>query len=145
MKPLTILIGGDLGPTRSNFTFFSESQMAELIRGGLLSILASADIRIFNLEIPLTDLPNPIDKDGPCLMAPSNTVKGIKALHPSLFTLANNHILDQGDAGLINTMAVLRNSGIPFVGAGNDLNEARKPVILERNGWNHISNIDYLR
>lgn len=135
MKPLSILIGGDLGPTRSNFTLFSKNQMSALIKGELLSILASADIRLFNLEIPLTDSPNPIEKDGPCLMAPSDTIKGLKSLDPSLLTLANNHILDQGDEGLRSTMAVLRNNGIHFVGAGNDLNEASKPVILEGNGW----------
>lgn len=135
MKPLSILIGGDLGPTRSNSAFFSENQMKGVVGGELLSMLASADIRIFNLEVPLTDSPNPIEKDGPCLLAPSDTIRGIKSLQPSLLTLANNHILDQGDAGLRSTMAVLKNQGIHFVGAGDDLNEASKPVILERNGW----------
>jgi poly-gamma-glutamate synthesis protein (capsule biosynthesis protein) len=68
-------------------------------------------------------------------MAPSGTIKGIESLHPTLLTLANNHILDHGAAGLTNTMSLLRNSGIPWVGAGNDLAEASKPVIMEKNGW----------
>lgn len=37
-------------------------------------------MRIFNLEVPLTDQEDPIDKQGPNLIAPISTVRGIKEL-----------------------------------------------------------------
>lgn len=42
----------------------------------------------------------PIAKCGHNLIAPTSSVNGIKALNPSLLTLANNHILDQEEQGL---------------------------------------------
>ncbi|UCE07316.1 MAG: CapA family protein, partial [bacterium] len=50
-------------------------------------------------------------------------------------TLANNHILDYGIEGLENTITVLDSIGIAYCGAGLTLEQARKPAILERNGY----------
>lgn len=135
MKSTNILIGGDLGPTDSNFSQFIENRVDELIDDKLFSLLGKADLRIFNLEVPLTDNPLPISKDGPCLIAPSATFNGIKSINPSLLTLANNHILDQSEAGLFNTMSILKNNGIKFVGAGKNISEASQSVVMKVNGW----------
>jgi len=134
MESVSIVIGGDLGPTRSNFSHFSSGRLSDVIDSQILSLLASADFRIFNLEIPLTDEQNPISKDGPCLSAPTETFKGIVSLKPSLFTLANNHIMDHGDSGFKDTISILKENNICFVGAGKNLSEALRPVILEKNG-----------
>ncbi len=48
--------------------------------------------------------------------------------------LANNHLYDYGPAGVIETRKTLEQAGIAVYGAGQDLAEARKPVLLERNG-----------
>ena len=82
---------------------FNNADTKALLGKELLSIWNSADIRIFNLEVPLTDTEDPIDKCGPNLIAPTSVIKGIKALEPSLLTLANNHIFDQGEQGLQST------------------------------------------
>ncbi|WP_242978133.1 CapA family protein [Garciella nitratireducens] len=75
-----------------------------------------------------------MDKCGPNLIAPTSTIKGIKALSPSLITLANNHILDQNIQGLISTRHILRDYKIPYVGAGDSLSETNKPYIINQNG-----------
>lgn len=129
-----ILIGADLVPTPSNFREFQEADLGALAGTELTELLWEADFRIFNLETPLTDEQHPIAKCGPNLSAPTAAVRGIRAFRPSLLTLANNHILDQGAAGLASTMCVLRRHQIPFVGAGKDLAEAAKPRILQKNG-----------
>jgi len=103
---MELIIGGDLVPTHSNIDLFSNANIGELLGDELLSLWNAADMRIFNLEVPLTDKENPIAKCGPNLIASTSTVKGIKALNPSLITLANNHILDQGLQGLKSTNAV---------------------------------------
>ena len=134
MKKVSILIGGDLVPTKSNFELFSSANTAELLGADLLDILKQVDFRIFNLEIPLTDQEAPILKCGPNLIAPTSTINGIKRIQTDLLTLANNHILDQGEQGLYSTIKVLEENDIDYVGAGSNLNEAAQPYIWERNG-----------
>jgi poly-gamma-glutamate synthesis protein (capsule biosynthesis protein) len=53
---------------------------------------------------------------------------------PSVMTLANNHIMDYGEQGLVSTMELLSANSIGFLGAGKDLNEATRPFILEKGG-----------
>lgn len=51
-----------------------------------------------------------------------------------LVTLANNHSLDYGRNALINTKKILQEAGIHTIGAGSDMIQARKPVIIEKQG-----------
>ena len=124
-----ILIGADIVPTESNYSYFKNGDIDSLIGKELKEIINVADFTIFNLEVPLADKKNPIDKAGPNLIAPTSTIAGLKAINPFFFTLANNHILDQGKQGLDSTMRVLKSAGIKFSGAGNNLQEAQKPYI----------------
>lgn len=132
----TILIAGDLAPTESNLNFFESGDAATLLGEELFYLWSEVDVRIFNLELPLVDHATPIEKCGPNLIAPTKSMNGIKALNPSLVTLANNHILDQGEYGLKSTEQLLIQHHIPYVGAGDRLSEARKPYILNLNGIN---------
>lgn len=63
-------------------------------------------------------------------MSPDN-VGCLQAAHLDVCALANNHVLDFGPAGLRETLEVLRAARIKAVGAGRDLEEARRPVRLE--------------
>ncbi len=131
---MKILIGADLVPTESNTTLFAEGNAEALVGTKLLEELRTADYRIFNLEVPLTNNTTPIAKCGPALIAPTATIEGYKALGVDLLTLGNNHILDQGVGGLRDTVSVLKENGISYVGAGENLQEAAKPFILESDG-----------
>ena len=133
---MNLIIGGDLVPTQSNIDLFKNANITALLGDKLLALWKVADIRIFNLEVPLTDEENPIDKCGPNLIASTSTVNGIKALNPSLIILANNHILDQGVQGLKSTENLLNENGIPFVGEGDNIYKASKPYIFQRDGLN---------
>lgn len=129
--PAKIIIGADIVPTKSNASLFANAYVDNLIGKALKNLLDMADFTIFNLEVPLTDLSSPIKKSGPNLIAPTKTIAGLKAINPHFFTLANNHILDQGEQGLYSTIDILRQSGIAFAGAGKNLNEASRPYITE--------------
>lgn len=131
---MQLLIAGDLVPTQSNIDLFNKADINSLLGEGLFSLWKSANMRIFNLEVPLTDKEDPINKCGPNLIAPTSTINGIKALGPSLITLANNHILDQGEQGLNSTVDILNKNNIPFVGVGDNQSEASKPYIIEKEG-----------
>ena len=51
-----------------------------------------------------------------------------------LVSLANNHSLDYGAEGLLETLANLRSRDLPYVGAGADAAEAHRPHIVEIDG-----------
>lgn len=131
---MQLIIAGDLVPTQSNIDLFNKADTNSLLGEELLSLWNSVDMRIFNLEVPLTDEETPILKCGPNLIAPTSTFNGIKALNPSLIALANNHILDQGERGLNSTRDILNINNIPFVGVGNNLSEASKSYIIQQDG-----------
>lgn len=132
---MQILIAGDLVPTQSNIGLFSNGDITELLGEKLLFLWNEADIRIFNLEVPIVDKENPIAKCGPNLITPTSSIEGIKALNPSLITLANNHILDQGNRGFKSTLNILNKNNIPYFGAGCNIYEASKPYILYKDGF----------
>ena len=52
----------------------------------------------------------------------------------NIVSLANNHITDLGKAGLINTINLLDSHGIKHFGAGLNVEEAKRPAIIEYNG-----------
>ena len=126
-----LVFAADIVPTETNEQYFIEGDVAHLFGKEIIAYLASADFRCFNLEVALTDRKQTALYPGPYLMAKPETVHGIKKLDPSLLTIGNNHALDQGTDGLISTMNVLKEQGIPFTGAGHNLTEAYQPYILQ--------------
>lgn len=129
-----MIIGSDLVPTGTNFDLFEAADVKALAGDKLLKVLEDADFRIFNLETPVCDEEAPIPKYGPCLRVPTRAMPGIKAFKPSLLVLANNHILDQGEQGIYSTFTQLKKWGIPYIGAGENLDAAKPPYIIEQNG-----------
>ena len=63
-------------------------------------------------------------------MRPEN-IGCLQAAHLDVCVLANNHLLDFGRSGLVETLAVLRQAGIKSAGAGRDREEASRPVRLD--------------
>jgi len=51
-----------------------------------------------------------------------------------VMTLANNHMIDGGYVGLADTKQLLREQGIEVTGAGEDIEQATTPAVLERDG-----------
>ena len=124
------LIGADIVPTDSNYELFAAGNAEALVDSELLKILKEAEYRIFNIEAPITDTVSPIPKCGPNLRIPSACIQGLSSLKVDLATLANNHILDQGEKGLFDTYRYLEKAGIRHVGTGNNLHCARKPFLF---------------
>ena len=131
---MRILIGADIVPTLSNQQYFEEEQMEKIVDSRLFELLKKADYRVFNLEVPLTDKSMPIEKAGPNLIASVNSAVGLKQLGINFLTLANNHILDQGEQGLWSTMEQLDKNKISYAGVGRTHAEAAKSHIVEMEG-----------
>jgi poly-gamma-glutamate capsule biosynthesis protein CapA/YwtB (metallophosphatase superfamily) len=91
---------------------------------------AQPDAYIVNLEVSITRSDDYLPKGINYRMSPENAgclpIAGIDCC-----TLANNHILDWGYAGLLETLATLEHLGIKTAGAGPDLACARAPAVLD--------------
>jgi len=100
----------------------------------LLPEFERADLMVANLECPLIGEPSPIMKTGPIFGAPGDCIKAIKNAGIGVLCLANNHILDHGGAGLINTLKVCAQEGVETVGAGKNLAAAGRIVVRDCGG-----------
>lgn len=88
------------------------------------------DARIVNLETSITTSNDWCrGKEVHYRMHPAN-VGCLTAAGIDVATLANNHTLDWGRAGLAETLATLRQAGIQTVGAGRSQAEARQPAVV---------------
>lgn len=128
-----ILIGGDLAPLGSNLPPFQQGDAVALF-SDLLGEFKKADLAIVNLECPLITQETPISKTGPVIGADPSCVRGIKAAGIGAVSLANNHIMDHGVAGLETTIRALEENGIGHVGAGPDMAAARRILVREAGG-----------
>jgi poly-gamma-glutamate synthesis protein (capsule biosynthesis protein) len=52
----------------------------------------------------------------------------------NVVSVASNHAMDWGADALLDTIALFRSKGIQVIGAGENLCEARRPAIVEKNG-----------
>jgi poly-gamma-glutamate synthesis protein (capsule biosynthesis protein) len=86
-----------------------------------------------NLENPITYCSQKVEKEFNFRMNPKY-LSVLQLARINVVTLANNHILDYGSDGLLDTIHYLDSLRIKHVGAGNDLEEARKPTIFEIKG-----------
>ena len=73
---------------------------------------------------------------GPHLSANPQAINAIKELKPSLITIGNNHILDQGQVGCLQTIDTLNKAHIEYIGAGENIFEAKKPYVLRSQNYN---------
>jgi poly-gamma-glutamate capsule biosynthesis protein CapA/YwtB (metallophosphatase superfamily) len=88
------------------------------------------DVRIINLETAATTSEDAEPKGINYRMSPRN-VPVLTAARIDCCTLANNHVLDWGEAGLLETVEALTGAGIRVTGAGHDLAAAQAPAVLD--------------
>jgi len=104
------------------------------LAGNLRDLLHGADFALTNLEVvPDVGRGAPVlnAAGGGCLIAGPQVVDEIRAAGFSVLSCANNHALDLGTEGLVGTAGILRDSGVPFAGIGEDLTSARRPVYVD--------------
>ncbi|MGI9403591.1 MAG: CapA family protein [Hyphomicrobium sp.] len=87
------------------------------------------DARIINLETTVTQFAEPEPKGINYRMSPANA-EVISAAGIDCCVLANNHVLDWGRSGLLETLATLSDASVTYAGAGKDDTSAEAPAIL---------------
>jgi poly-gamma-glutamate synthesis protein (capsule biosynthesis protein) len=98
-------------------------------------VFEGADITFGNLECPITTEGTPALKKSILLFkANPESTPAIKEAGFDILNLANNHTMDYDTKGIINTMNILKDFNIDFIGAGHNYNEGRKPFYIKKNG-----------
>ncbi|MGH2429604.1 MAG: CapA family protein [Candidatus Limnocylindria bacterium] len=101
--------------------------------GAVAALISGADVTLDDFECPVVD--DFTVNDGvvfsidPAVLPQLRDSYGVDVV-----TLAANHQFDRGVAGFIETLEQFTAAGIPYAGAGRDLDEALSPALVEVNG-----------
>ena len=123
---LVLMAVGDVGPIHEPIESYST-----LAR----DTLRTADLRFAQVERVYSDL-------GSLQLHSGGGHSRVKPALASVFddcgfdvvSVASNHAMDWGPEAMLDSIYLLRGKGIATVGAGRNLEEARKPAFVERNG-----------
>ena len=146
MKDTTsIVFTGDIGFDRYMDGKWADS---ELIDGDVLSFLHSGDHVVANVEGPIVDVPANTATEGAVqLMHTMNpgAVNVLRNMHADIWNICNNHIMDAGEEGMRATLEQASFAGVKTLGAGMNIDEASRPVILNEAGGIGLIGVGYQR
>ncbi|MBN1185886.1 MAG: CapA family protein [Bacteroidales bacterium] len=120
---INILITGDFCPNKRVQDLILAARYGDVYNDFYPNLLNN-DLNITNLECPLINIENPIDKTGPTIRANEKCIEILKYGNFNLVTLSNNHIMDHGKPGLVSTIHLCQENQIECLGAGSNIEEA---------------------
>ena len=125
---------GDVFLSKKPRTAYDEHGLSGIIDDGYLKLLKDSDFNIANLECSITDDTENAEDKTFTFALPTEYVTPLKEVGFNLFTLATNHILDYGVDSMMNTIKVLDENDFIHIGAGKNIEEAKKAYIKEIDG-----------
>jgi hypothetical protein len=99
-------------------------------------VLLSSDILHINNEVPfysLCDVPDP-NQQGLIFCSREKYMELLTHIDMDVVELSGDHFADYGEQAMLETLQIYRDAGIPYYGGGANLEEARKPLLLEDHG-----------
>jgi poly-gamma-glutamate synthesis protein (capsule biosynthesis protein) len=129
--PWSLLVAGDWASCRC----FADAaaRKPEDLYGPLLDDIRGAELAVVNLECALGGQ-TPLPKDGPNLKGDPASGAALAAAGFHVAAIGNNHVFDYGATGLRATLDACRSAGLATVGAGEHLEQATRPLLVERGG-----------
>ncbi len=130
-RPVTFAFAGDVhfeSPIRERLAASPAS-----VLGPVAPVLSRADLAMVNLETAVTDRGTRASKAF-TFRAPETGFAALDAGGVDVVSVANNHGMDFGPAGLRDTLAAARDAGMPVVGAGANERRAYAPFRRTVNG-----------
>lgn len=112
---------------------FEGSSSSTTDLGSAFDVLAQADLAVVNLETAVTTGGTKVDKQF-AFRAPPRAMRALADAGVDAVTVANNHGMDYGASGLQDTLEAGREAGLPVLGAGDDVDDAFRPLRLEPQG-----------
>ena len=134
---VTIALAGDTMLGRRVGAALESVPPASLVAPEVVALTRAADLVLLNLECCISTRGEQWDDPWKPFFfrAPPAAIETLTHLGVDCVTLANNHALDFGAVALSDTVDLLQAAGIATVGAGADVEEARRPVVLESSGF----------
>lgn len=138
VKAVTMAFGGDICFHDEYANMYSlrsrggkiESSLSE----ELLYEMQQADILMVNNEFAYSGRGAPLQDKAFAFRSRPENVELLHEMGVDIVSLANNHVYDWGEEALFDTLDTLNDAGIPYVGAGRNLDEAAAPFYYEVNG-----------
>jgi poly-gamma-glutamate synthesis protein (capsule biosynthesis protein) len=127
---ITLDFGGDVHFTGRTLALLNDPTTA---LGPISAIFSAADLSMINLESAVTDRGTEQPKQFH-FRAPASAFVALKDGGISVATIANNHTLDYGRVGLVDTLAAAKEAGEPIVGAGSNATDAYAPYVATVKG-----------
>jgi poly-gamma-glutamate synthesis protein (capsule biosynthesis protein) len=132
----------------SNFNYVYDSQGPAYFLSGVYEVFANDDLTVVNLEGPLTNETEQIDKGEPPVFwfrSPPEYVRILQDGSVEACNVANNHTLDYGQAGLNETRTTLTEAGIDYFGYDDTLVREVNGIKIGFFGFSFDSNTDNIR
>ena len=126
---VSIIFTGDILLDRGVRRQIETSGVESLFAPDVDSLFRQADVVVGNLECPVTRVEAPVQKLY-CFRGEPQWLDALKAHGFTHLNMANNHTVDQGRRGLRDTWQNVRRAGMVPVGAGENMAEASRPVLL---------------
>ena len=142
---ISLAFTGDIGFDRYMYGKWNDP---ELISPEILGFLHSADHVIANVEGPVAKAEQNTTTEGAAQLLHTidpQAVRVLRNMHADIWNICNNHIMDAGEYGMKSTLEYARKEGAQTLGAGMDIHEARKPVILDEAGGIGMIGVGYQR
>ncbi|HEX6678134.1 MAG TPA: CapA family protein [Actinomycetes bacterium] len=133
---MKLALAGDTMLGRKVGEALAERPPSALVAPEVVEVAAEADLFVLNLECSVSERGAPWRLPGKPFFfrAPPAAVELLALLGVDCVTLANNHALDYGPEALADTLRHLAAAGIAAVGAGPDVDAARRPAVLHGGG-----------
>ena len=146
MKDKTSLVfTGDIGFDRYMYGKWDDEK---LLSDDVLHFLHSADHVIANVEGPVAEAPQNTTQSGVQQLLHTidpAAIKVLKNMRADIWNICNNHIMDAGEYGIKCTLEYAKGNDAKTIGAGMNIHEARKPVILDEAGGIGLFGVGYQR
>ena len=105
-------------------------------------ILKRADIAFCQLEINLSERGTRLPQARHTMLGSPKTAGALRKAGFNVVSFAGNHCMDWGQEAFFDTLHALKKQGISVIGVGKNIEEARRPAIIESKG-NRIAFLAY--
>lgn len=131
---VVIDIVGDIMPSEYVLENYNDLGITGIVSQDVWSELNGADIFLANQEFPFGTTGMPAEDKQYTFEIEPSYIDIFTDMGIDIVTLANNHALDYGKDALSETFSILDAAGIERIGAGNDVEEASRLKVIEKNG-----------
>ena len=108
--------------------------LSDCITPDLMEVLQGSDVLFMNNEFVYSDSDDALPGKAYTFRADLDRISLLQELGADIVSLGNNHTYDYGEEGLLDTMKVLEEADIAYVGAGENIEDASKIVYVVANG-----------